>query len=365
MTAAPLRTETPVRADPPVRLAAPSLRAVVRLVAILIVCVLGLYLLWRVRDVVRLMAIALFFALAMNPVVDAIDNRVRLHRAAIILALYVVLAGGVIVGGIVVVPSLVKQVQQLSHNAPTYAQDLRRNSTFRSYDDRFHITAKLEGQARTLPGRLGHATGSLQKVTVAAFAFVGQLATVLTLAFLLMLHGRDYVNMALRLTGRNEPRYRALVIEINKAVASYMLGNIAISVMATLAVWVVLSLLHVPYALSLGIVVGFFDLIPLVGATLGAIIVGIATAAVDFPTATLIWVAFIIVYQRFEDYVLQPLVYGHALKVNPIVTIVAVLIGASLLGILGALLAIPTAAAVQILLRDWWANHAGAKPAPA
>ena len=82
-----------------------------------------------------------------------------------------------------------------------------------------------------------------------------------------------------------------------------------------------------------------------------------ATLTVGFPTATIVWIAFIIVWQRFEDYVVQPLVYGKALRVNPIVTIVSVLAGAALLGILGALLAIPTAAAIQIVLREWWSNR--------
>jgi len=110
-------------------------------------------------------------------------------------------------------------------------------------------------------------------------------------------------------------------------------------------------------ALIGGFVVGFFDLIPLVGATLGAIVVAIATVTVDFPVATLVWIGFIIVWQRFEDYVVQPAVYGRALHVNPIVTIVAVLAGAALLGILGALIAIPTAAAVQIILTEWWSSR--------
>jgi predicted PurR-regulated permease PerM len=98
-----------------------------------------------------------------------------------------------------------------------------------------------------------------------------------------MLHGREYMGMALRLTGDREARYRALVIDINRAVAKYMLGNVAISGLATVATWLVLTLLGVPYALSLGLLVGVFDLIPLVGATLGAIFVAIATATVDFP----------------------------------------------------------------------------------
>jgi predicted PurR-regulated permease PerM len=346
-----------VDADRPLRLAAPSLKSVVRIVAIVVACGIGLYLAWCVRDVLRLVVISLFVALALLPIVDVIDTRVRVPRAAIILGLYVALAGGVVVVGVVVVPSMVRQVQQLAHEAPRYAQDLRRNDTFRRYDDRYHIATKLQADARELPSQLRRAAGPLQDVTVKAFGFIGELVTVLSVAFLLMLDGRRYVGVALRPMGSRETRYRRLVVDINQAVARYMLGNVAISLLATVATWLVLTILGVPYALSLGIVVGFFDLIPLVGATIGAIVVVLATVTVDFPTATIVWVAFVIVYQRFENYLLQPLVYGRTLNVDPLVTILGVLAGASLLGILGALLAIPIAAAVQIVLRDWWANR--------
>jgi len=329
------------------------------------VCGIALYLVWRVRVVLRLVGISLFLALALVPMVDAIAGKIRVPRAVIILTVYLGLTAGVALVGYVVVPSLVKEVHQLSHDAPAYAGDLRHNAAFRHYDNRYHITSKLVQDARRLPQLLGHLAGPLKDVTVQAFSLIAQLTTVLAIAFLLVLHGREYVTMALSLTGPRRARYRQLIIEINKAVADYTLGNIVISVLATLATWIVLSILGVPYALSLGFVVGFFDLIPLVGATLGAIFVALATLTVSFPTATIVWVAFIIVWQRFEDYIVQPLVYRKALRVNPIVTIVSVLAGASLLGVLGALLAIPTAAAIQIVLRDWWANRAHEEPAPA
>jgi len=346
-----------------VRLVAPSAKGVFRMVALVTVWALGFYLAWRVRGVLRLCAISLFLALALIPIVDALDRRIRAPRAALILALYVLLAGGVAVLGSVLVPSMAKEVQEISRNAPRYASELRANATFRHYDDRYHIATKLEGDLRRLPQLLSRAAGPLKDVTVQATGVVGQLVTVLAVTFLLLLHGREYVGMALRLTGPREARYRSTLIDVNRAVANYMLGNVAISIMATLATWIVLSILGVPYALSLGVIVGFFDLIPLVGATIGAIVVALATATVDFPLATIVWVAFIIVYQRVEDYVVQPLVYGRALKVNPLVTILAVLIGASLLGILGALLGIPIAAAVQIILRDWWADRTSRAPA--
>ena len=353
----PQAAKGPTDGPPPVRLAAPSFGGVIRTVLILTTCAIALYLLWRVRVVIRLAAISLFFALTVLPIVDAVCGKTRAPRAPVILAVYLVLIAGVTVVGYVVVPSLVKEVQQLSHHAPQYALDLRRNLTFRHYDDHYHITAKLVQDAQRLPQLLAHLAGPLKDVTVQAASFIGQLITVLALTFLLMLHGREYVNMGLSLTGARQEHYRRLIIDVNKAVANYMLGNVTISALATVATWIVLSILGVPYALSLGFVVGFFDLIPLVGATLGAIVVAIATLTVSFPTATIVWVAFIIVWQRFEDYVVQPVVYGKALRVNPIVTIVSVLAGASLLGILGALLAIPTAAAIQIVLRDWWAHR--------
>jgi predicted PurR-regulated permease PerM len=356
--------ETPAENARTVRLASPSPRSVVRFVLIVIACGIALYLAWRVRGVIRLVGISVFFALTLMPIVDAACDKTRAPRALVILAVYVLLIAAVALVGYVVAPSLVKEVQQLSHNAPRYAAELRHNATFRHYDDHYHISTKLVHDARGLPHLLGHLVGPLKDVTVQAFSFIGELITVLAIAFLLVLRGREYVNMGLSLTGAREQRYRRLIIDINKAVAGYMLGNVIISVLATVATWIVLSILGVPYALSLGFVVGFFDLIPLVGATLGAIVVAFATLTVGFPTATIVWIAFIIVWQRFEDYVVQPLVYGRALRVNPIVTIVSVLAGASLLGILGALLAIPTAAAIQIVLRDWWGHRKCNTPSP-
>lgn len=343
---------------PRMRLAAPSLRGVLRIVLITVGCAIALYLVWRVRTVVRLAGISVFLALALIPVVDSFDRHSRMPRAMIILAVLVLLIASVVVVGAVVVPSMIKEVGQLSQHASQYARDLRRDSTFRHYDNRYHISAKLVHDARGLPQGLAHLAGPLKDVTVSAFSFIGQLVTVLALTFLLILHGREYVNMGLSLAGDREERYRRLIIDIKGAVAGYMLGNISISLLATLATWIVLSILGVPYALSLGFVVGFFDLIPLVGATIGAIVVAVATVTVNFPVATIVWITFIIVWQRFEDYVVQPLVYRRALHVNPIVTILAVLAGASLLGILGALIAIPTAAAIQIILSDWWSSRA-------
>jgi predicted PurR-regulated permease PerM len=337
-----------------VRLATPPLSGVLRIVLIIVATALALYLAWRLRGLIQLLAISLFFACALFPVVDAVAVRTRAPRGVVILAVYVVLALLVGVIGYVVVPSVVREVHTLSRDAPHYAAQLRHNATFRRYDDRYHITATILQDTHRLPELLARAAGPLKDVTVGAASFASQLITVLAVTFLLVLHGREYAELGLSLAGRRQQRSRQVIIDIKDAVAGYTLGNIIISLLATVATWIVLSILGVPYALALGLVVGFFDFIPLVGATLGAIVVALATLPVGFPTTTIVWIAFIIVWQRVEDYVVQPLVYGRALHVNPLVTIISLLVGAELLGILGVLLAIPTAAAIQIILREWW-----------
>jgi len=340
-----------------VRIASPSLTGVLRILLIVVGCAIALYLVWRVRTVVRLVVISMFLALVIVPIVDAIDRRTRAHRGLVILVVYLALFISVVLIGYIVVPSVISEVGQLSHDAPRYARELRANRTFRHYDNRYHISARLVQDARHLPERLAHLAGPLKEVTVSAASFIGQLVTVLVLTFLLTLHGRDYVNLGLALTGEREEHYRQLIIRINRAVAGYMLGNIVISVLVTIVAWITLSILGVPYAISLGFVMGFFDLIPMVGATLGSIFVALATLTVHFPIATIVWIVVIFLWQRFENYVIQPAVYGKMLRVNPIVTILAVLAGASLLGILGALIAIPTAAVIQIVLSDWWSSR--------
>jgi predicted PurR-regulated permease PerM len=346
-----------------VRLAPPPMSGVLRIVLIIVATVLALYLVWRLRSVIQLLIISVFFACALFPVVDAVVVRIRVPRAVVILAVYVMLALLVGVIGYVVVPSVVREVHTLSREAPHYAAQLRHNTTFRHYDTRYHITAKLLQETHRLPELLARAAGPLKDVTVGAASFITQLITVLAVTFLLVLHGREYAELGLSLAGRRQQRYRQVIVDIKDAVAGYTLGNIIISVLATLATWIVLSILGVPYALALGLVVGFFDFVPLVGATLGAVVVSLATLPVSFPTATIVWIAFIIVWQRVEDYVVQPLVYRRAVNVNPLVTIISLLVGAELLGILGVLLAIPTAAAAQIILREWWSAR-GLKAAP-
>jgi AI-2E family transporter len=145
-------------------------------------------------------------------VVDALAIRTRAPRALVILAVYGILALPIGLIGYVALPRVVREVHTLSHDAPRYAAELRRNPTFRHYDDRYHLTAKLLKDTHQLPELLGRAAGPLKDVTVGAASFLAQLITVLAVTFLLVLHGREYSELGLSLTGRRQQRYRQVII---------------------------------------------------------------------------------------------------------------------------------------------------------
>ena len=146
---------------------------------------------------------------------------------------------------------------------------------------------------------------------------------------------------------------KRLYDRIGATVGNYVAGALLQATIAGVLAWIMLMILGVPYALPLAVVVFLLDLVPLVGATLGAIIVGVVTLFSDFPVDTIIWVIFSVIYQQVENTVIQPRIQARAVAVHPFVVLVSVLFGSTLFGVLGALLAIPVAAAIQISIREY------------
>ena len=339
-----------------------SSRQVAKAVLVAAAVIGAIYLLYLVRDVVTLIIVAAVFALAIAPAVDWLDRN-HVPRGLAILLVYLAIAGSIFGIGLLVVPPLVEGVDDLASDLPGYVTDLRENETIAEFDDSYDITDELTQQARELPDRLGDAAGTLRDVTVGVFASFVQLFAILVIAFFMLIDG----NRALRFGYAQLPRERARRIEsvaneVSTAISGYVFGNFVISVLAGTVTYITLSLLDVPFALPLAILFAFFDLIPLVGATIGGILVGIVVAFTNFPVALIVWGIVLVVYQQFENHIVQPVVYGRAVALHPLYVIVAILIGASLLGILGALIAIPAAAAVQAAVRDIWRHRAQTAP---
>jgi predicted PurR-regulated permease PerM len=191
-------------------------------------------------------------------------------------------------------------------------------------------------------------------------SIVNAVIAVVTIAFLtlfMLLEGPAWVERFYGLLPEDaQPRWRKVGHDIYRTVGGYVTGNLAISVIAGVSSTVVLLALGVDYAVALGLVVALLDLIPLAGATIAAVIVS-TVGFLDSITVGLILVAFFILYQQFENHVLQPLVYGRTVQLSPLIVLIAVLMGAKLAGVVGALGAIPIAGAIQVFVLDWLAHR--------
>jgi predicted PurR-regulated permease PerM len=321
-----------------------------------------LYVLYVVREVVVLVFVAGFLAVALGPPVDFLARH-GIKRSFAILIVYVGMAGAIFGVGLLIVPPVVDQVNGLSKDIPGYVKDLRKSKTFRKYDDKYDISKKINEQAARLPSKLGSAASTLQDITVGVFGALVKLVTVLTMTFFLLLDGGRILGFLLRIRGpTEEERLRTVFEDIYRSTAGYVAGNLLISLIAGVTTYITLTILNVPFAAPLAVLMAFLDLIPLVGATIGGIIIGIVTAFNDFPTATVVWVVVLLIYQQAENNLLQPLIYRRTVDVSPLLVIVSILIGSTLLGVLGALVAIPVAAAAQIVIRDAWERRAPALP---
>lgn len=331
-----------------------SARLIAKVVLVAAAVTAGLYVVYLLRNVIVLILIAAFFALAIAPAVNWLHRR-ELPRWIAILLVYLSIAAGIFGIGLLVVPPMVSEVNKLSNELPGYVDDLRNNRTFRDYDNKYHITSNLQDQARQLPSKLGDAAGTLRDVTVGIFSKFVQLFSILVIAFLLLMDGNRMLGFLYRqLPEDRERRVRAVAGDVGDAIGGYVFGNFVISVLAGLVTYVTLSILNVPFAVPLAVLFGFFDLVPLVGATVGGILVGIVVAFVDFPSGLIVWAIVLIGYQQVENNLIQPVVYRRTVQIHPLTVIVAILIGGALLGILGALVAIPVAAAIQSVVRDYW-----------
>jgi predicted PurR-regulated permease PerM len=351
--------------DPPNRGEAPTVRIkpawsardVVRTVMVIVAVAISLYVVYLLRKPIGWVLIAAFLAVALSGPVNWLNQRMR--RGFAILIVYLCLLLIPLGIGALVVPPLVTQGNNLVENLPQYAQDaqdfVHRNRTLRSIEKHYDVIGKLKQQAQKLPARIGDAASVLGNIGIGLVNSLFALFTILVLAAFLLGSGRTWVDRALELRPpEHRERIRGALDHMSRAVGSYVGGALAQATVAAVSAYIVLIILSVPFSAALAIIVFFADLIPLVGATLGAIIVGIVTVFADFPTATIVWAIFSVVYQQVENTLIQPQIQRRAVDVHPFIVLVSVLFGATLLGIIGALVAIPIAASVQIAIREWW-----------
>jgi predicted PurR-regulated permease PerM len=341
-------------------------RAVIKVVAISIcviaVAALLLVVILQVRTTLRWLFAALFLTLALNPAVDRIESvhlrgRHPFPRWLSILLVYLITFGVFVFLVLQVVPPIITEFERLGSKVPGYIADFRQwanqNPQFQHLNHKYDITGTLQSQASSIPSKLGAAAGDVRDVTVSILEHLIAAITILALTFFLLLDGRQQgERMLTHFDDDTAVRLRRIAGRIAGVIKSYVTVNLVLAIAAGVFTWLSLEILGVDLAVTMGVIVGFFDLMPLIGFTIGGALVAIVASFHDFPKALIIWAVLFVIYQQVQDRVIQPLLYHSAVQIHPAVAIIAILVGAELAGVLGALLAIPTAATIGILIDE-------------
>ncbi len=301
----------------------------------------------EIATVLVIIGLALFVAIGLNPVLDLLINRgIRrgLAVAIVTFGFLLVVAGFILAA----VPPISHEVSSLVKNYPKYKANLVAGKGWAGkLAVKLHVTSYLKGKSKIkiAPGGVLGAGKEILSLGVATISIVA-----LTIYFLIALPGVKKLWLSIVPRSRRE-RTSLLTDEVFSRIGGFMLGNLLTSVISGIGTYVWLLIFGVPYALLLALVVALFDLIPMVGSTIAGIIVSLVALSKGIPigVATL---GFYVVYRYLEDYLLNPRVMKHTVKVTPGLTIIATLIGGTLLGLVGALVAIPVAATIHLLLDE-------------
>ena len=312
------------------------------------------YLLFRVlvdaRDILVLLALSLFFAVGLDPGVRAVQQ-LGLRRPLAVGVVFLCLAAAATGFGFAVVPPLVDQITNFVHNLPGYLSDLQHNPRVGRLDQRFHLINKIKSYVvsgdlvKTLAGNVLNAG-----TAVASTVFDGFTVLVLTLYFMAYL---DHITaFGYRLAPRSR-RQRAEQIgsKILAQVGEYVAGNLVLALIAGSFSLIWLAAIGAPVPIALAFVVAMLDVIPLIGATLAALVVSVIVLIASIPLG-IATIAFFIVYQILENHLLVPRLFRNRVSISPVAPIVGALAGATLLGVIGFLLAIPLVATLDLILRE-------------
>jgi predicted PurR-regulated permease PerM len=306
-------------------------------------------LLESMSSVLVLIGVAFFLALGLEPAASWFVNHKLPRWAAttLVFAIFLALLGAFVGAAI---PPLVQQVNELIHQAPHYIQQAQdHSSAVGRLNDRFHLQQRITD---ALNGSGGSILNDVVTAGTAVFKGVADalIVVVLTVYFLVDMP-RIRTTLYRLVPHSRRPRVILIGDEVFAKVGAYVLGNVLISVIAGVATLIWLTAFSVPYPLLLGIFVALLDLVPVVGSTIAGVVVAAVALTVSLPLC-IATVVFFVVFRLGEDYLLVPKIIGRAVKVPALITVVAVLIGGALLGIVGALVAIPVAAALQLLTQE-------------
>jgi predicted PurR-regulated permease PerM len=308
------------------------------------------------KQVLTWVLIAVFLALALNPFVELLMRRGVRRRGLAIGVTYALLFMAIFAIASAFVPTLVDEVNDFIEAVPGFVDDLTKGRGRLGFLEReYQVVERVQDALGNVEiSRVLGISGTAVAVTKSIVTFIVAAITITVLSIFMLLEGPRLVDRGLALLSEeSRPRWQRIGHEIYATVGGYVAGAITIAVLAGITSAIVLSALGVSYAIALALLVTLLDLVPLAGATVATVIVSVVAFLDQGLTIGLIVLGIFVLYQQLENHVLYPLVYSRTVQLSPLAILIAVLIGASLAGILGALAAIPVAGTVQVLLREW------------
>ncbi|MCW2961469.1 MAG: family transporter [Thermoleophilia bacterium] len=324
-------------------------KVVVKVLLLIAVFALSVMILRELQSLLVQIAVAVFLAVAADPVVRKLERRGMGRGRAVLSVMLAAFAACAIVVA-VFVPPLVEQGDRFITAAPDIVDDVRGSSWYQDIDERFDVIGKASEQAEKLPGVVSDQIGS---VFGAVAAGVLGTITILFLVVFLLLGGGQVMQGTVRVFPKiAERRWWTIVQGAYSGIAAYVGGAIIIALCGGTVLTVTALLLDLPYALPLGLWMMLLEIIPMIGATIGAIPAVIVAFVAGGTVEGIIMILVVIVYQQVENLIVQPKVQGRAASLSPLIVFVSVLVGSQLLGVLGALFAVPVAGVIQIFLRQ-------------
>jgi predicted PurR-regulated permease PerM len=314
--------------------------------------VLAFWALVSVRTSVITLFLALFAALVLEPVVTLMQRKLNMGRGAaattLVLALIIL---GVVIAFLLISP-FVDSIGNFVDALPSIVQEIRNSSLGAWVDKHSQAPEVTQANVKKIAQQIGDALGGVLGVTISGFSLILSLVTAIFLTLFLIIDLPRLVGAVDSvLDPSGSARMQRIYPAIVTAVSRTMLGNIAISIICGTLYGLSAWALGLPFPLALAFLSGFLDLIPMVGATISGTIL-VLVALTQSLTAAVIMLAIVLIYQQLENYLLQPTILGRAADVSGFFVMASVLVFGTLLGAVGAIIAVPIVASIQIVVRE-------------
>jgi predicted PurR-regulated permease PerM len=319
-----------------------------------------IYFVYLTRTILVWVVTAFSLALALNPAVAAVERKIPgHHRITATLLVFLTMLAAMVGLGVTLLPPVVVQTEQLIFNLPQYTEQISREGTpIGDFVNQYDLITQLQNSQSELISRLTNASGTFVGILTGIFSSLIAVLSIFGLTFFMLMEGPSWLRMFWNTVPLKERSHgQQLAAEMYRAMVGYVNGKLLAAFLAGLSAAIMLIILQVPYAAALALVVAILSIIPVFGATIAAVIV-VIIALFHSPGAALAMTIFFIIYQQVENNIIQPVIFNRTVDVSPLLVFISVLMGTAVGGILGALIAIPVTASIQILVRDYYKRRA-------